>query len=133
MSSTLSSIALKQVVESLKHLRCGQIIGNIMDRNNNRCRSLTRINKERDVLNIIKRRKLEYFGHIMRNQKYELLHIITRGKIESQSGPGRRKTSSLRNPRQRYGLSTATLFRTAVDKVISSIPSSHRKVLLNHC
>ena len=78
---------------------------------------LQRMNKEREVLNTIKRRKLEYFAHVMRNSKYELLHIVIQGKIEGKRGPGRRRTSWLRNLRQWYGVNTTTLFRSAANKV----------------
>ena len=54
---------------------------------------------------------------MMRNPKYEMLHVIIQGKIEGKRGPGRRKTSWLQNLRQWYGVSTTTLFRSAVDKV----------------
>ena len=87
-----------------------------MDRVTNQA-VMQRLNKEREVLNTIKRRKLEYFAHVMRNPKYEMLHVIIQGKIEGKRGPGRRKTSWLQNLRQWYGVSTTTLFRSAVDKV----------------
>ena len=77
---------------------------------------LRRLNKQHEVINNVKKRKLEYFAHVMRNDKYKLLHIIIQGKIEGKRSAGRRKTSWLKNLRQWYGLSTTSLFRTAVDK-----------------
>ncbi|KAJ2952534.1 hypothetical protein O0L34_g6852 [Tuta absoluta] len=78
---------------------------------------LQRMNKKLEVLNTIKRRKLEYFGHIMRNEKYKLLQLIIQGKIQGRRLPGRRKISWLKNLREWYGMSTRSLFRAAVDKV----------------
>uniref|UniRef100_A0A8D8SHV0 Craniofacial development protein 2 n=1 Tax=Cacopsylla melanoneura TaxID=428564 RepID=A0A8D8SHV0_9HEMI len=43
---------------------------------------LRRMNKEAELVNIIKTRKLQYLGHIMRNEhRYELLQSILQGKI----------------------------------------------------
>jgi len=39
----------------------------------------------------VKRRKLEYFGHIMRNNKYTILQNIIQGKVDGGRGPGRRR------------------------------------------
>lgn len=78
---------------------------------------LQRLNKKgTEVLNTIKRRKLEYFGHIMRNPKYELLQVITQGKIQGRRRPGRPMTSWLQNLRQWFQLSTGELFRAAASK-----------------
>ena len=44
---------------------------------------LRRVNKRTELINTVMCRKLQYFGHIMRNQKrYELLQLILQGKIE---------------------------------------------------
>lgn len=44
--------------------------------------------EEKEILSIIKKRKPAYFGHILRNDKYHLLHLIIKGKIEGKRGPG---------------------------------------------
>ena len=75
------------------------------------------MNKKMEVLNAIKRRKLEYLGHIMRNKKYNILQIIMQGKIQGSRRPGRRRTSWLYNLRQWFGKSTKSLFRAAVSRV----------------
>lgn len=79
---------------------------------------LHRINKELEFLVNVKRRKLEYFGHIMQNEKYRLLQLILQGKIEGRRSAGRRRISWLRNLRTWTGLTSTALFRTAVNKVI---------------
>lgn len=55
---------------------------------------LERMEKEKEVMKTIKRRKLEYLGHIMRNDnKYKLLKSILQGKVVGKRGPGRRRIS----------------------------------------
>lgn len=54
---------------------------------------LQRMNKQREELNTIKRRKLEYFAHVKGNRKYELIQIIIQVKIEGKHVPGRQRTS----------------------------------------
>ena len=78
---------------------------------------LTRMKKEVEVLYEIKRRKLDYFGHVMRNEKYRLLQLVMEGKIEGKRGQGRRKTSWLKNLRDWFDVDSLGLFRAAVDKV----------------
>lgn len=39
------------------------------------------LNKDWEILNTIKKRKLEYFGHIMRGGIYRLLKNIIQGKV----------------------------------------------------
>jgi hypothetical protein len=78
---------------------------------------LRRMKKGLELLDNIKTRKLQYFGHIMRGEKYRLLQLIIQGKIKGRRGPGRRRISWLRNLRQWYGRSTTSLFRAAVNKV----------------
>lgn len=78
---------------------------------------LLRLNATTEVINTIKRRKLEYFGHVMRGQGYRLLQLIIQGRIVGRRLPGRRRTSWLKNLREWYGKSTKSLFRAAVSKI----------------
>jgi len=89
---------------------------------------LQRIGGELQFLINIKRRKLEYFGHIMRNKKYHLLQLILQGKIEGRRSAGRRRISWLRNLRAWTGMTSAGLFRAAVNRVVWSnvIANIHR-------
>jgi len=78
---------------------------------------LQRINKERELLTTIKKRKSAYFGHIMRADKYEVLQLIIQGKIEGKRGIGRKKCSWLRNIRDWTGIrDTAELMQCARDR-----------------
>ncbi|GJQ73327.1 hypothetical protein Trydic_g13696 [Trypoxylus dichotomus] len=42
---------------------------------------LRRIEKDVEILQEVKKKELQYLGHIMRRPKYEILHLITQGKI----------------------------------------------------
>lgn len=55
---------------------------------------LERLSKNTEIIDAIKVRKLEYFGHVMRGQRYRTLQNIMQGKIE-----GRMRISWLRNLR----------------------------------
>ncbi|KAF2899085.1 hypothetical protein ILUMI_07088 [Ignelater luminosus] len=68
--------------------------------------------KEEEIARTLKKRKLEYFGYVMRGRRYSLLKLITEGKII-----GRKRISWLRNLREWFGLTSGQLFRIAADKV----------------
>ena len=77
------------------------------------------MNKETEILNTVKIRKLSYLGHIMRHpEKYELPILILQGKIAGKRGVGRRRISWLKNLRQWFNINTTGLFRAAVNKVM---------------
>lgn len=42
---------------------------------------LALMGKHVEVLNGVKKRKLEYLGHVMRNKKYNLLRLVIQDKI----------------------------------------------------
>lgn len=79
-------------------------------------RVLNQMNKDRELLDIIKKRKAAYLGHIMRHSKYEFLQLIIEGKIEGKRGPGRRQCSWLKNIRDWTGLDSHTLLRRAKNR-----------------
>jgi len=54
---------------------------------------LGQLNKDRELLNTIKTRKVSYFGHIMRGDKYHIPRLIIQGKIEGRRWIGRKKLS----------------------------------------
>ena len=78
---------------------------------------LRRMGKTNDVTFTIKRRKMEYLGHIMRNNKYRLLQLILQGKVDGRRRGGRRRNSWLQYLRQWFGMSSLELFRQAADRV----------------
>lgn len=82
-------------------------------------RVLQKLNKEREIMHTVKRRKLEYLGHIMRNEtKYKLLKCILQGKVQGKRSIGRRRISWLKNLRTWFETSTTGLFRAATNKII---------------
>ncbi|KAI5715976.1 hypothetical protein M8J77_025461 [Diaphorina citri] len=67
----------------------------------------------------VKCRKLEYLGHIFRNEKkYGLLKCILQGKINGKRSVGRRRISWLKNLRTWFDTSTTGLFKAAANKVM---------------
>lgn len=83
---------------------------------------LQRMTKEKEVLNLVKQRKLEYLGHVMRNEeKYRVLQLVMQGKVFGRRGPGRRRISWLKNLRQWFGITSAELFRRAVNKTMIAL------------
>lgn len=73
---------------------------------------LRRMDKEQEVMNSIKARKLQFFGHMLRGDKYELLHLILQGKICGKKGRGRPRMSWLQNLKEWFGYNTK-LFNAA--------------------
>lgn len=78
---------------------------------------LDRMGTEMMVLHDLRRRKLEYFGHAIRNEKYRFLQLVMEGKIEGRRGMGRRRISWLKNLRDWYNVDSVSLFRAAASKV----------------
>lgn len=78
---------------------------------------LERARTQRELLTTIKCRKTGYFGHVLRGEKYRLLHLILKGRIDGRRGIGRKQLSWLRNIRTWTGIRNAEeLFRTAEDR-----------------
>lgn len=73
--------------------------------------------KEKEVINIVKKKRITYFRHILRTQKYDVVTLIAVGKTESRRGPGKRQTSWLQNSTQLSEMTSVNLFRTAVNKI----------------
>ncbi|CAG9830510.1 unnamed protein product [Diabrotica balteata] len=78
---------------------------------------LREMGKECDIINTIKIRKLQYLGHVMRGQRYELLRLIIKGKIKEGRSIGKRRVSWLKNLRDWFKCSSVELFRAEVDRV----------------
>lgn len=86
------------------------------DRLSNMC-ILQTIQKKKELLRTIKIRKLEYLGHIMRNnQKYRLLQLILQGKIEDERNVGRRRISWLKNLCDWFSATTNEFFRSSLER-----------------
>lgn len=78
---------------------------------------LQRVHMSRKMIPSVKKRKIEYLGHVLRSDRYMLLQLIMMGKVEGKRRAGRRKKSWLRNIREWTGIaSVEQLFRLAVDR-----------------
>lgn len=77
---------------------------------------LQRMNTNKELLLTLKERKIEYFGHVMRGNKYEILRLIIEGKIQGKRSVGRRKNSWLKDIRRWLGCKSIDIFRAAVSK-----------------
>lgn len=82
------------------------------------------MNKDKEVLDTIKGRKMSYFGHI-RDKKYETLQLIMQAIIINNTSQDCRQTSSraeayvlLENLRHWAGHNSVELFRSAVSGII---------------
>jgi len=65
---------------------------------------LNRASAVHELLITVKCRKVSYLGQILRGDRYHLLQLIMKGKIEGRRGVGRRQTSWLRNLRDWTGV-----------------------------
>lgn len=78
---------------------------------------LDRANTVRELLTTVKCRKLAYLGHVLRGNRYRILQLIMKGKIEGRRGVGRKQISWLKNIRDWTGIhSVEQLFRMAEDR-----------------
>lgn len=78
---------------------------------------LRKANKERELFRTIKRGKISYLGHILRGDRYCILQLILKGKIEGRRGVGRKQMSWLRNIRDWTEIRSAgQLFHMAKDR-----------------
>jgi hypothetical protein len=80
-------------------------------------RVLHMMNKSPEILSTIKRRKLQYLGHIMRGKKYELLRIIIEGRIAGKRSAGRRQNLWLKDLRRWLGRSSLDILHGAVLRI----------------
>lgn len=78
---------------------------------------LNGMRKECEVINSIKKRKLQYLGHVMHGPRHALLQLIIQGKIEGRRNVCRRRVSWLKNLRDWFGCTNTRLFRAAANKV----------------
>ncbi|CAH2266464.1 jg23611 [Pararge aegeria aegeria] len=78
---------------------------------------LRRVNQRRELLHTIKIRKVACLGHVLRQERYELLQLIMMGKLQEEEALVAEKKSWLRNIREWTGIaSAAELFRLAKDR-----------------
>ena len=74
--------------------------------------------KDKELLSTVKERKLQYVGHTMRGDRYEVLRLVIEGKIEGRRSVGRRQNSWLKDLRRWFGRTSIEIFRGAVSRTI---------------
>ena len=52
---------------------------------------LQRVGKQQEIAFTVKRRKLEYFGHLMRHNKYRLQQLILQGRVGVRRSRGKKE------------------------------------------
>ncbi|KAL1446457.1 hypothetical protein WDU94_005636 [Cyamophila willieti] len=77
---------------------------------------LERMRKTTEIITTVKRRKLAYFGHIIRNNKYKILQDIIKCNLSGTRARGRPRTSWLDNITNWTELTSEELFIRALDK-----------------
>lgn len=78
---------------------------------------LRRMDKNTEILKTLKGRKIAYFGHVMRGDKYRILKLIMEGKIAGKRSVGRRQNSWTKDLRRWLGCSSLDIFRGAVSRI----------------
>ena len=51
------------------------------------------MDKRNELMNEVMQRKRLYFGHIMRGQRYSILRLLLKGKVEGKRSVGGRENS----------------------------------------
>lgn len=82
---------------------------------------LERMSKSKELLDTVKERKIQYLGHVMRGEKYELLRIVLEGKIKGKRSIGIRQNSWLKDIRRWLGKTSNEIFKAAVNRTLKII------------
>uniref|UniRef100_A0A8D8VC16 Craniofacial development protein 2 n=1 Tax=Cacopsylla melanoneura TaxID=428564 RepID=A0A8D8VC16_9HEMI len=77
---------------------------------------LERMTKTTEIITTVKRRKLAYFGHIIRNNKYKILQDIVKCNLSGTRARGRPRTSWFDNITNWTTLAPEEVFIRALDK-----------------
>ena len=74
---------------------------------------LNELQVNRELVSIVMKRKLSFFGHTIRNTKCTLMKDILQGSLESNRKQGRPRTNYHSNIKEWTGLSTPAIHRAA--------------------
>ena len=74
---------------------------------------LKELKVKRELVSIVIKRKLSFFGHTIRNNKCTLMKDILQGSLESSRKQGRPRTNYHANIKEWTGLSMSTIYSTA--------------------
>uniref|UniRef100_A0A6P7FYF4 Uncharacterized protein LOC114332069 isoform X2 n=1 Tax=Diabrotica virgifera virgifera TaxID=50390 RepID=A0A6P7FYF4_DIAVI len=78
------------------------------------------MSKQKELLRIIKERKIKYLGQVLRGESYELLQIVFEGQVEGKRSVGRRQNSWLKDLRSWFDLSHGWLGKYEDGEVTNS-------------
>ena len=81
-------------------------------------------------MKMIKERKCRYFGHIVKEERYEYQRLLLEGKVEGKRGRGRPRNTWFSNIRDWMGIDYATAVRKAKDldqwrSMVSKVPDGY--------
>ena len=74
---------------------------------------LEEIGAKRELVSIVMKRKLSFFGHAVRNKKCTLMNEVMQGRLEAGRKHGRPRTHYIQNVREWTGMNTYLLYKTA--------------------
>ena len=77
---------------------------------------LEELGLQRSFLNEIKRRRLKYVGHAVRNPRTDLMSTVLQGKVEGKRGRGRPAMTYIDNIKKDSGLSLSQIVRRSEDR-----------------
>ena len=77
---------------------------------------LQELDKKPELLELVKKRKLKYFGHAMRHRNCDLMKLAAQGKIQGRRRQGRPSISYMDNLAKWTGLHKADVFRRTDDR-----------------
>lgn len=67
--------------------------------------------KQKQLLNIIKERETQYFGHVLRGERYYLLQLTIEGNVQGKRSLGTHQKSWLKDLRRRFDCLSKEIFR----------------------
>ena len=76
-------------------------------------RILEELEVKRELVSIVMKRKLSFFGHAIRNENCTLMKDILQGSIESSRKQGRPRTNYHMNVKDWTGLRTSEIYNAA--------------------
>ena len=79
---------------------------------------LEQLGTDRQMLNVIKTRKLKYFGHVMRKKGECLEKELMQGTTHGERARGRPRMTWIENIKKWTGLNMSELMRTAEERII---------------
>ena len=74
---------------------------------------LEEIGAKRELVSIVMKRKLSFFGHAVRNKKCTLMNDVMQGRLEAGRKQGRPRTHYIQNVREWTGMNTYSVYNTA--------------------